>query len=195
MIRQRAKAQALVELALAATLIFMLVSATVDLGLIFLSRQALRAAAQEGGTFGSFPQIVTDAGGRVTAVRLNEDEIRRRVRLTAGTSGGPDFVNILDLNNNRMLDNAESPDVLRNYIQIDNLLDTDNNRLTPDGDPNNPDRCSDTDMRRNPDRCYIRVRVRYDYRPVFPFAPVFGVVVPLQESFTMQVRSSYRETL
>lgn len=186
-----AHAQALVEFALAATLIFMLLSATVDLGLIFLGRQALRTAAQEGATYGSRSlQTVLNSNQRIVAVQLNENEIRNRVRLSAGQQGGPTFVNMLDLNSNRMPDDNEGAAMLQEYIQITNLRDADGDRRVPD-DP--VVTCNNNDMLQRPDQCYVRVTVRYDYRPVFPLAPAFGATVTIRESFTVQVMSPYRQ--
>src|SRR5437763_3355731 len=87
--------QALVEFALAATLIFFLLAAAVDLGLMFFVIQGLHNAAQEGGTYGS--RWLTGLGYTVRV--LNENEIRDRVRHESGSSGGIGFVNLLDLNN------------------------------------------------------------------------------------------------
>lgn len=55
---RRESGQALVELALAATLIFLLFSATVDLGMIFYTLQGLNNAAQEGAFYGSLLNYV-----------------------------------------------------------------------------------------------------------------------------------------
>jgi hypothetical protein len=51
--RIRAVGQALVEFALAATLIFLLLAATIDLGMILFILQGLHSAAQEGALYGS----------------------------------------------------------------------------------------------------------------------------------------------
>jgi hypothetical protein len=85
------KGQALVEFALAATLIFFLLAAAVDLGLMFFAVQGLHNAAQEGGTYGSRWLTGLGYGLRV----LNENEIRDRVRHESGSSGGIGFVNLL----------------------------------------------------------------------------------------------------
>ena len=66
--------QALVEFALAATLIFFLLAAAVDLGLIFFSLQGIHNAAQEGAAYGSRWLI----GSSPRALDLNS--IRDRVR-------------------------------------------------------------------------------------------------------------------
>jgi hypothetical protein len=42
--------------------------------------------------------------------------------------------------------------------------------------------------------CWIRVTVRYDYRFLFPFAPVFGDMVQLQVVQIMPIRSSFYTT-
>ncbi|MCG8347268.1 MAG: pilus assembly protein [Chloroflexales bacterium] len=197
--RQRSKAQALVEFALAATLIFMLVAAAVDLGLIFLARQALRAAVQEGATFGSYPVFERDGEGNVIAVKLDEAAIRQRVRMTAGEDGGPVFANLTDLNNNNTPDDVEPPDaegktVLDQHITIENLLDNDWDSSVPDeGLDGQPLECDPDHMRNSPDQCFIRISVQYDYRPIFPLAPALAETVPIRVSFTMAVRSTHLE--
>lgn len=100
---QREKAQALVEFALAATLIFFLLSATVDVGLMYLNMQALRVAAQDGATFGSYPSVVLNGNGTVAGVTLNFDEIRNRVRQSGGTRP-VGLSNLLDLDNDSTID-------------------------------------------------------------------------------------------
>src|SRR5215212_441157 len=92
----KSKGQALVEFALAATLIFFLLAAAVDLGLMFFAIQGLHNAAQEGGTYGS--RWLTGQGFGVRTLDVNS--IRDRVRHESGSSGGIGFVNLLDLNNN-----------------------------------------------------------------------------------------------
>ena len=195
--RQRSKAQALVEFALAATLIFMLVAAAVDLGLIFLARQALRAAVQEGATFGSHPAFEHNTQNELTRIYLDHDAIRERVRMTAGEDGGPVFANLTDLNNNNTPDDIEPPDeegktVLDKHITIENLRDKNGDASVPDGDP--PELCTPSHMEIGSKLCYIRVTVRYLYRPIFPLAPALADTVPIQVSFTMQVRNTYQQT-
>lgn len=110
---RKSTGQALVEFTLAATLIFFLVSAAVDLGLIFFSVQALRAAAQEGATFGSYPIQIT-SGGSVQHVTINYRETIARIRAAAGNTNPSGFprsqgiVNLYDLNNNDVDDAAEN---------------------------------------------------------------------------------------
>src|SRR5918911_1155048 len=90
------RGQALVEFALAATLIFFLLAAAVDLGFMFFAVQGLHNAAQEGGTYGS-RWLMSDlnTGARL----LDVNAIRDNVRHESGSRGGIGFVNLLDLNN------------------------------------------------------------------------------------------------
>src|SRR5215212_5060446 len=145
-IRHLKKGQALVEFALAATLIFFLLAAAVDLGLMFFAIQGLHNAAQEGGTYGS--RWLTGLGYGVRT--LNQNEIRDRVRHESGSSGGIGFVNLLDLNNNGVPDikpdsniancgqsgvvceinTATGNPVVKDYIQINMINDSNAN-----GDP------------------------------------------------------------
>lgn len=201
--RTRSAGQALVEFALAATLLFTLLAAAVDLGFIFFTVQTLRAAAQEGATFGSYPVICPSQSqsalctsyGTNIAVIFNEAEIRNRVRFSAGDQSRG-FVNLLDLNNDGTADDAT---VLATNITIQNLFDA-----NYDGDPSNDGgvSCSSTAepvtndfangyMRNAGYACYIRVTVRYSYRLVFPLTPAFADRVTIPVSFTMPVRSSF----
>src|SRR3712207_6280994 len=93
--RLRTRGQALVEFALAATLIFFLLAAAVDLGLMYFTLQGLHNGAQEGAMYGS-RWVASD-------LTLDEDAIRSRARLEAGTQG-IGFANLLDLNNDGVLD-------------------------------------------------------------------------------------------
>jgi hypothetical protein len=196
--------QALVEFALAATLIFFLLAAAVDLGLIFFSIQGLHNAAQEGAAYGS--RWLTGSNPRA----LNLNAIRDRVRHESGARGGIGFVNLLDLNNDGTRDvgpddNAvvgangttyqTMPDgtrVIDNFIQIQLLNDTDTN-----GDPMNdlvggqPTPCV------NPAApqalCYIRVTVQLNYKTVFPLTPTFGRTTLLHSSYIVRLRDGYSE--
>ncbi|HWQ15909.1 MAG TPA: TadE/TadG family type IV pilus assembly protein [Roseiflexaceae bacterium] len=105
------RAQALVEFALASTLILLLLAAAVDLGLVFLNLQGISNAAQEGAQYGS-RHLTVDALG---IAQLDLDEIRQRVRMEAGATGGIGFVDMQDLNSDRIpdafvTDSNEPPD-------------------------------------------------------------------------------------
>lgn len=174
----RTPGQALVEFTLAATLIFFLIAAAVDLGLIFFTLQGLRTAAQEGATFGSYPEVITDGGGDVIDVRLNEAEIVNRVRHAAGDDSRG-FANLLDLNNDG-IDDAGQSGVLDAYITIEN------GRGTGLSSP-----CTPAQMMSAAADCHIRVTVRYDYQLVFPLSPSFANSFPISASYTLQIRSTY----
>lgn len=201
--RRRTKGQALVEFALMATLIFFLLSAAVDIGLIFFTLQGLHNAAQEGATFGSRWGIISDTNG---VIYVDDNNIRDRARHEAG-SQGIGFANLLDLNNNGIPDinpdqsngfREQNPQtgnqVIVDYIQVQSLLDSNRDGSVPDDDPNvtgSPDACP------NPGNvtlsCFIRVTVSYEYRMVFALAPVFGDTVRLTSSYSVPVRSGYRQ--
>src|SRR3712207_4197030 len=107
--RTRTIGQAIVEFALAATVIFLLLAAAVDLGLIFFATQGLTNAAQEGATYGS-RWLTTNA--TTNNRELNIPEIQRRTRLESGDSGGSGLVNLLDLNSNNRDDATEGTAVI-----------------------------------------------------------------------------------
>ena len=197
MFRQRStKGQAIVEFSLAATLIFFLLVAAIDLGLIFFTLQGLNNAAQEGATYGS--RWLTGPTG---AARVDEDTIRERVRLEAGDQGGIGFVNLLDLNNNGIPDvapgsgvkeiNADTGNaVIDDYIEILVWADID-----LDGNPI-PDAtsCYDTsvspggDLAKRGYPCYLQVIVHADYNFVFPLAPAFADEVNIGSPFIVLLR-------
>jgi hypothetical protein len=201
------KGQALVEFALAATLIFFLLAAAVDLGLMFFAIQGLHNAAQEGGTYGS--RWLTGQGYGVRT--LNVTAIRDRVRHESGSSGGIGFVNLLDLNNNGVPDvkpdaniancgqsgivceinPATGNPVVNDYIQVNMIDDTDAN-----GDPTDNGvapaftPCTNSSS----PTCFIRVSVAFDYKLIFPLSPSFiSRTRQLRSSFVMRLRDSFSQ--
>ncbi len=180
----RKKGQALVEFALASTLIFFLLAAAVDLGMIFFALQGIHNAAQEGAQYGS-RWLVTDP--TTDELTLNYAVIRERVRYEAGKSGGTNFVNLLDLNNNDVPDDVDADINLEEYIEIRALKDTDGN-----GDPLPEDTACDSPAT-TVVPCYVHITVRVDYKPVFPLAPALAAEIPLRSSYTMLIRSSVAE--
>lgn len=208
--RRRAPAQAMVEFALASTLIFFLLSAAVDLGLIYFTFQTVRVAAQEGATFGSYPVPVYSSGGSdvynpaspsgtFARVDLNYPEIINRVYSSGGTGAPSGFANMRDLNTNGDddLDEGLHPidkDALKAataWIRIESLYSPDG--VPQLGDPvvECPGDRKGLGMQKGGENCYIRVTVSYEYRFIFPFAPAFLDTVRLRSSQTMPVRSTF----
>jgi hypothetical protein len=194
----RAKGQALVEFALAATLIFFLLAAAVDLGLIFFTLQGLHNAAQEGAAYGS-RWLVTDSGG----LTLDYSGIRNRTRMEAGNRGAG-FANLLDLNNNRTDDMAEDggnigaasgTSLFPTYIQVNALqdLDADGNPLNDVGTDGRNLPCPDIGNA-NIQRCFLQVVVSTDYRLLFPLSPGFARQRRLSSSYVIQMRSGVTQT-
>jgi Flp pilus assembly protein TadG len=191
--RRKTSGQAIVEFALSATVIFLLLSAAVDLGLIFFTMQALRAAAQEGATYGSYPLVVTNSSGQVTEVRLNYREIFNRIR-TAGGSRPTGVANLLDLNGDGIDDanqsavfNASNPTNPNGFVIIENPKGPNPANLSGTCSTTTPR----TDMRNAGQNCWIRVTIRYRYRLFFPFAPAFGQEIILRVTHTMPIRSQF----
>lgn len=199
-------AQALVEFALAATLIFLLLSAAVDLGLIFFTLQNLRTAAQEGATFGSHPITITNADGGVTRVDIDYRRVTERILQSNGTNG-QNLGNVRDLNNDRVNDLDQLGNQVTNanntvrysfvptysgesvrFIEIQNLQGTNANNLSTAY-------CQTTQagvgLRGQSQNCWIRVTLRYRYRFIFPLAPVFGNEVVLSTRYTIRMRSGF----
>lgn len=188
---RRAEAQAIVEFALAATLIFFLLAAVVDLGLIYFTQQALRVAAQEGATYGSYPKAQMN-GDDLVKVYIDSPQIVYRVYGAGGEQGGG-FANLRDLNGNglddlnvdRLHENMETDP--QAFIYVENLRGFDATNLTPScrGDVRG------SGLQRGGEGCWIKVTVRYNYRFLFPFAPAFADTVRLQASHLMPIRSSF----
>ncbi|WP_129628180.1 TadE/TadG family type IV pilus assembly protein [Candidatus Oscillochloris fontis] len=189
---KRSSGQALVEFALAATLIFTLLAAAVDLGLIFFTMQSLRTAAQEGANFGSYPRIVTNNDGAITEVRLDYDNIVNRVRASAGDPS-TGFVDMYDLNNNNNDDESDSG--VLNYNNSNAFIYIENPRFANGNLSNTPTACPTTTphqgMRNAGQYCYVRVTVSYNYRFFFPLAPVFSDTIRLRATHMMQIRSTF----
>lgn len=181
----RTKGQALVEFALSATLIFFMLAAAVDLGLIFFTLQGLHNAAQEGATYGSRWLVSQDPNDNTSEQVLDVNGIQDRVRHEAGDKGGIGFVNLLDLNNDEVTDNDA---VIDNYIQVTALNDTNG-----DGDPL-PENMACPSVTDGRYRCYIRVVVSIEYDMVFPLAPVFGNRVRLTSSYLTPMRTGFFQT-
>lgn len=190
---RRTPGQALVEFALAATLLFFLVAAAVDLGLIFFTLQGMRAAAQEGAAFGSYPVAVMNADGSLNRVDLRYDDIRDRVRNASGDGAGG-FANLHDLDSNGVRDeNEPSHASVQNadgWIYVQLLGGGNPASLTGTCATNVPG----SGMQAGGRNCWIRVTVRYNYRFQFPLAPSFADTVRLQVVQTMPVRSSFFTT-
>ena len=196
--RARQTGQALVEFALAATLLFTLMAAAVDIGFIFLSSQELRVGAQEGATFGSYPLVFyTNQDVGATSIRVvervdfNDAEIVERIRNSAGPRGTAGFVDFFDLNNDGVLDDVTAlVNNARNdgaYIQIENLKDNGAGGFEGECATSVPRQ----DMRFAARGCFISVTVRYDYNFFFPLAPAFGNTFQLRSTVIMPVRSSF----
>jgi hypothetical protein len=192
--------QALVEFALAATLIFFLLAAAVDLGLIFFTIQSLHNAAQDGAAYGSRWLI----GNSPRTLDFNA--IRERVRKEQGNRGGIGFVNLLDLNNNGIPDVGPANTavvggggttyemiganrVIDQYIQVEMLLDIDS-----DSNPLNDPVEGQTTPCTNPGgkiNCFIRVTTMTDYRTIFPLIPSFARTTTLRSSYILPLRDAF----
>jgi len=184
---KQTQGQALVEFALAATLIFFLLAAAVDVGLIFFALQGMHNAAQEGATYGSRWGITTDASNNIL---IDKNAIVTHVRDESGAKGGNGFINLYDLDSNGVDDRTQNGFNEPN-ITIEVLADP-----SSDGDPVRKvlDGSAEYQLCTDPSTttltCYMRVTVRSIHKMLFPFAPAFAKNVPLKSSFIMPLRSS-----
>jgi len=206
--QNKSRGQALVEFALAATLIFFLLAAAVDLGFMFFAVQGLHNAAQEGGTYGSRWLITNSTNG---ARVLDVSAIRNNVRNESGSRGGIGFVNLLDLNNDGKPDvtpgmtiptsgctaaicqvnPATGNYVVNDFIRIYTIEDLNlNGDPLDDGTAPNYPPCANTSSA----TCYINVVVSFNYRLFFPLSPTFARERLIRSSFTMRVRDDVART-
>ncbi len=164
--KRKRPGQSLVEFALSITLLFMLMSAIIDLGLAFFAYQGIAGAAQEGAVYAAFNPVISNASG---GPAVNDAEVRSRVRNEAGVAANdfPNrarFVRLHDLNNDKV-DDIGQPAVLTERIVISTISNASNTGLAP---------CNDTVPQRTVQFCDMRVRVRYTYKPFFYAAGLLG---------------------
>lgn len=164
--RKRA-GQSLVEFALSITLIFLLLSAIIDVGLAFFAYQGLAGAAQEGAAYAAYSPVISTSAGTAA---VNDAEVRLRVRYEGGVNDNalPNrarFVNLLDLNNDKIDDGAQAS-VLASFIAVKSVSNGSN--------PGGRAPCNDTIPQRTAQFCDMRVTVKYIYRPFFSAAGLLG---------------------
>jgi hypothetical protein len=158
--RQRARGQSIVEFALSSIILFLLLAAVVDVGMIFLTYQTMINAVKEGLSYGAYRPVRPNTSNPSQPL-TNDTNIRYRVRFSGSdpntSAPAVSFINLLDLNTNGTPDDAESG-ILNTYIAINTYVN---------GDPttNCPNRDRD---------CWLRIDLRYDYKLIFPLAPAFG---------------------
>lgn len=183
--RHRTAGQAMVEFALAATLIFFLLAAAIDLGLLFFTKQGVTNAAQEGATFGS--RWLEGTSPRV----LNVPEIQKRVRFESGENGGNGVLRLTDLNSDGVDDASQAgvidPSGATGFIQVRAIADT-----NLDGNPVNDGLVACTDAAKSAVSCYAWVTVEKVHRLFFPLSPAFGNEFSVKSSYYMLIRDTYR---
>ena len=158
--KRKKAGQALVEFALSITLIFLLLSATIDLGLAFFAYQGISGAAQEGASYGSlFP---------MNGNTLNYASIRDRARYEGGANAAlahrARFVDLMDL------DNDDKPDTAA-VVEAQILVSVVKNSVNDN--PNVALVCSASKI--TVKYCDMVVRVNYNYKPFFSAAKMFGL--------------------
>ena len=182
--KRKKPGQSLVEFALSATLLFLMLSAIIDLGLAYFAYQGLAGAAQEGASYAALYPTNGNAP--------NDPAIRQRVRYEAGADLNlphrARFIDLLDLNNNKKDDASGSDltqDVLADYIRISVVKNTANAQLPGTGIP-----CDSTSIppRRTTQYCDMVVTVRYRYTPFFSGASLLGASeIPLSATRHMTI--------
>lgn len=180
-IRQRPRktpGQALVEFALTITLLFLMISAVIDLGLAFFAHQGIAGAAAEGAAYAA---LMPNNGATA-----NDAAIRDRARYEGGADPNlthrARFVNLMDLNNDGADDTAA---VVQTMISVSSVQNEANIRLGG----LMPCENSGSPPRRTAQFCDMVVTVRYNYKPFFSAASFFGANL-IQLSATRQMTIS-----
>lgn len=164
---RKSPGQSLVEFTLSATLIFLILSAMIDVGLAFFAYQGISGAAQEGAAYAAYYPITRNASG---APIVSDAEVRSRVRNEAGVAADdfPNrarFVRLHDLDNDK-IDDSLQPAILSSFIVVSSVSNASNpGGLAP---------CNDTIPIRTSQFCDMRVFVKYTYRPFFSAAGLLG---------------------
>lgn len=157
---RRTRGQAVVEFALASIVLFLLITAVVDLGLMFLTYQTMISAVKEGLSYGAYRPVEPNPVNPSSPL-ANDANIRYRIRHSNidPATGEPSisFINLGDLNHNDLDDEGEAG-VLGQYLAISAYQDS------------SPSTACATRTR----NCWLRIDMRYDYHFIFPLAPVFG---------------------
>ncbi len=174
--KRKQAGQALVEFALTITVLFFFLAGIIDFGLAFFAFQGLKGAAHEAVSYGSlFP---LDSAGN-----FNEQEIRNRLRYESGApadidvdgnAAGLRFVNLFDLDNDK---NPDGPTMQATMMPITFVKGS----VTGES----PLDCT-TPQTLARQYCDIRVKVRYIYKPLFPFAKLI-VATGIELSATQQL--------
>jgi hypothetical protein len=188
--------QALVEFALAGTLIFTLLSASVDLGMIFFIQQALGNAVQEGALFAStnYHDYFNNGKDYETNKAAFFQAIRTRTSHEAGEQGGIGFIRLRDLNSNGVNDDVEGT--------IDELIPVSLVSKISCQSEEEPGCSCQTGTGGISDNCFARVKIHAIYEIQFPLAPVFkehvwlhsNYIVPLDDSGFSQFESNFNVT-
>jgi hypothetical protein len=175
---RRRAGQALVEMALAMTLLTFLLSAAVDLGLAYKTHQMLINASAEASSYLSQQPIIPCNGCSVSTMKASADtQARANFRQEVGAgSTGVKIARLADLNDNGVDDISEGLD-LSQWIRID---PADAGQF----DPSNPgsfniksfkastqQNCIDRRPLYSGGQCFIVVRARIIYKPLFALAP------------------------
>jgi hypothetical protein len=175
--KRKQAGQALVEFALTITVLFFFLAGIIDFGLAFFAFQGLKGAAHEAVSYGSlFP---LDSAGN-----FNEQEIRNRLRyesgaptdIVDGNAAGLRFVNLFDLDN---AGGADGLDKQREMMPITFVKGS----VTGES----PLDCT-TPQTLARQYCDIRVKVRYIYKPLFPFAKLIaanGIEISATQQLTI----------
>jgi Flp pilus assembly protein TadG len=162
---RRQRGQAIVEFALSVTLIFFMLSAAVDLGLAFFAYQGIVSAAQEGVSYGArWPGLGNDPAGGMDS---SNDHIRYRVR---GESG-PNPATTNEPSGDRRIVAVNTNTIPLNDIDITYVPNTLGTGKT----------CPVMEY------CDVVVDVRYQYKPFFFLAPVFGKTVTISAERSMTI--------
>lgn len=156
---RRASGQAVVEFALSCIILFMLIAAVIDIGLMFLTYQTMISAVKEGLSYGVYRPVEPNTASPSSPL-ANDANIRYRIRNSNidPATGEPSisFINLRDLNRND-IDDANESGMLDSYIAISAYQDANQNAPCQNRERN----------------CWMRIDMRFDYTFFFPLVPFF----------------------
>ncbi len=211
--------QAIVEFAIAGTLIFTLLAASIDLGMIFFIKQGMDNAVQEGALYGStnyldFFDNEDNYDSFEEQIQAFRHAVRTRTSFESGERGGIGFINLRDLDANGIRDDSEpctvgdEPDFANcqggvadsedweDLISKDweDLIFVDIVRKQSCKDSTTAE-CScaddpDNDGEIDEGGCYVKVHIQAKYDILFPLAPAFKEYVWIGADYVIPFNES-----
>lgn len=205
--------QALVEFAIAGTLIFTLLAASIDLGMIFFIKQGMDNAVQEGALYGStnylnFFDNEDDYDSFEEQMAAFRQSVRTRTSYESGERGGIGFINLRDLDANGIRDDSkpctvdDEPDFENCQGGVSDSRDWEELIFVDivkkqSCENSTTAQCSCADDSDNDGKidglksgCYVKVHIESKYNILFPLAPAFKEYVWIGADYVIPFNES-----